>query len=181
VKGVDTNGAGSLAARASARREALLSAHSTIMEVPGYEGILAVEYRAMDYAEGRKIGAKHERQRDEATRELYTAADQLIAASINSFDLTEGQPRELNLSWGLALAKMLGVDAEGMTARQATMACFARDTLLTRHWAEYIEWLSSAETDVDEEQAADFRSTISPSSPTTPPSSASPSTPSLST
>lgn len=153
------NGSASLQARAEARREALLQRQTTIIEVPGYEGILAMEYRAMTYAEGRKINARHERQRDEATRELYVAADQLIAASVNAHELTEGKNEStpLEVGWGVALARMLGVEvAEGTTVRQAMMGCFARDTFLTRHWADYVEWLSSAEADVDEEQRADF-------------------------
>lgn len=152
-----SNGSGSLQARAAARRDALLKRQTTIMEVPGYEGILAVEYRAITYAEGRKIATRHERQRDEATREVYVAADQLIAASVNAYELQEGKEgKELGVGWGLALAKMLGVDTTDMTIRQATLACFARDTFLTRHWSDYVEWLSSAEADVDEEQRADF-------------------------
>jgi len=156
---MESNGAGSLQARAQARREVLLDRQTTRLEVPGYEGILEVEYRAMTYAEGRKINARHERQRDEATREIYTAADQLIAASVNAYEITPEGAKELNVGWGPALAKMLGIDVEGLTVRQAVLACFTRDTFLTRHWAEYVEWLSSAEADVDEEQAADFSPT----------------------
>jgi len=156
---VDTNGAGSLAARAQARREALLDQQTTIIEVPGFEGILAMEYRAMSYGEGRKINQRHERQRDDATRELYVAADQLIAASVNALELDGTEATPLDLRWGAELAQRLGIDVEGMTARQAMMACFVRDTFLTRHWADYIEWLSTATADVDEEQAQDFQVT----------------------
>jgi hypothetical protein len=158
---MSTNGSASLQARAQARREALLDRQTTIIEVPGYEGILAMEYRAMPYAEGRKINARHERQRDEATRELYVAADQLIAASVNAHELSDdGTTKPLEVGWGAPLARMLGVEVDDTTTvRQAMMACFARDTFLTRHWAEYIEWLSSAEGDADEEQRADFQVT----------------------
>ena len=44
---MESNGAGSLQARAQARREVLLDRQTTRLEVPGYEGILEVEYRAM--------------------------------------------------------------------------------------------------------------------------------------
>lgn len=166
---MDTNGTGSLAARAKARREALLDQHSTTIEVPGYEGVLAVEYRALGYAETRKIAARHQRQSDEATQELYIASDQLIAASINAYELhDDGTREELGVGWGLGLASMLGVDTDGLTPRQAMFGCFARDVFVTRHWADYIEWLSSAQADVDEVQRADFQPMTSPSSPTTP-------------
>lgn len=156
-----SNGAGSLQARARHRRDRLLKHKTTIIEVPGYEGILAVEYRAISYQEGRKIAARQERQSDEALRELYIAADQLIAASVNAYEVTDdGDQKPLNMGWGVALARMLGVDIyEGMTLRQAVMACFVRDTFLTRHWAEYTEWLGSAQVDADEEQRQDFGGT----------------------
>lgn len=161
----DTNGRGSLAERAKARRDQLLDRQTVTLEVPGYEGILEVEYRALSYSESRKIVARHQRQRDDAVRELYIAADQLIAASINAYEITGDETRKaLECGWGLQLARMLGVEvSEGTTARQAIFKCFARETLLSAHYIEYTEWLSSADAEADQEQRVDFQQTTSSS------------------
>lgn len=158
IEGVDRN---SLAARAQRRREDLLNRQTTVLEVPGYEGVLAVEYRALSYAEIRRISRRNERVSDESTRELYVGADTLMAASVNSYELLEdGNRKELEMGWGVTLARALGVEIpDTMTARQALFACFPRDMLMTAHVLEYGEWLSSAEGDVDEEQRRDFPAT----------------------
>jgi hypothetical protein len=75
----------SLAERARERRRQLETRHTTVLEPPGYEGLLAVEYRVITYGDVRKITQRHERIQDDATRELYSAADHLIMASINSW------------------------------------------------------------------------------------------------
>ena len=155
---MDANGAGSLAARARTRRDHLLERKTTTIEVPGYDGILSVEYRAITYSEGRRIAGRHERQSDDAIRELYIACDQLMTASVNAYELSdEAEPRSLNTGWGVPLAQMLGIEVfDTMTPRQAMIACFARDVFITRHWAEYTEWLSGAQIEADEEQRQDF-------------------------
>jgi hypothetical protein len=160
---------GSLAARATARRQEISERKSLVLEVPGYEGLLAVEYRALAYHEGRKIAARHQRQHDDAVREIYIAADQLIRASVNSYELREdGTSIELGIGWGRELAERLGIKIhDTTTARQAVLACFPSDVLLTRHFVEYGEWLQDTQSDVDDEQRADFLPTASPTSRTT--------------
>lgn len=155
----------SLAARASHRREMLLEQHSIVLEVPGYEGVLAVEYRAVGYPESKRIHERLRRIRDEAERELYVAADHLLVASTNSFEMSEHGSRELGHGWGLELARELGIEiGEGMSARQAVLACFPREQLLLTHfYVDYSEWLSGATLEVDSEQARDFPGTTSPS------------------
>lgn len=154
---------GSLSARAAQRRKTLSEERSSIIEVPGYEGILAVEYRALSYSEARKVVARHERVKDEATRDLYIAADHLIRASVNSYELVDGdveKRRELGHGWSLSLARELGIEVdETMTVRQAVLACFPRDTLLGAHYADYSGWLNNIEQEIDEEQRKDFHKT----------------------
>jgi len=160
---------GSLASRAAGRRQEISERKAVVLEVPGYEGVLAVEYRALTYSEGRKIAARHQRQSDDAVRELYTAVDQLIRASVNSYELLEdGSKRELGVGWGRDLAMMLGVEIyDQTTARQAVLASFANDVLMTRHYIDYSEWLQNVQEEIDEEQRVDFPRTTSQDSPTT--------------
>lgn len=154
----------SMAERAEQRRRHLLSQNTETFDVPGYIGILRVEYRAMDYKELRKIAARHQRVKDDADQELYIAADTLIAASENSFEVLPGEKegeervRELGLTWGLSLARELGVTTPGDTARQAVFAVFPQKTWLTQHYTDYTDWLRGIGVQVDEEQSAEFRS-----------------------
>jgi len=166
---------GSLAERAAARRQQLLERTTTILDVPGYEGILQMEYRALSYAEIRRIGSRNGRISDDAAREQATSADMLIMASEQAYELDPETPddfskrKALGMGWGVPLARNLGVQvSETMTVRQAVMACFAHDTWLVQHYREWDTWASEAQIDVDEEQRLDFSRTTSPSSPTTP-------------
>jgi hypothetical protein len=141
------------------------------LEVPGYEGILSMSYRALSYPEGRRIQQRNHRISDDAARELASAADGLIMASLEAFEHDEktGELKGLGMAWGIQLARNLGVEVfETMTIRQAVMGCFAYDIWLMNHWNEYSVWAGTAQIDVDEDQRLDFSPTSSPSSPTTP-------------
>jgi len=150
---------GSMAERARAMRENMLSRKTVVMEVAGYEGMLAVEYRGLGYAEARTMASRLERVSDETQRDLYFRADQMIAASVNAFDIRSDPKRELGFGWGIALAAELGVDkAEELTPRQAVLACFPGDYQykLVEHTIELGEWFRGASNDVDLWQAQDF-------------------------
>lgn len=147
-----------LADRARVRRQALMDQRTVRLEVPMYEGIVAVEYQALGYAQQRRISERVRNVKDDAERELYIAADQLLTASINSYEmLPEGGVNELGVGWGVTLAKFLGVEnAEDMTPRQAMLSCFPREQLMIVHFAEYTDWLAGALLEVDDEQRPDF-------------------------
>ena len=53
-----------------------------MFDVPGFEGIVKVELQVLGYRKMTDIGMGHVRQRDDALRALYTAADQLLAATV---------------------------------------------------------------------------------------------------
>ncbi len=157
VESNHTGPSSTLAERARARREKLVNQQTIVLEVPSYEGILAVEYRALDYFESRRIGDRLNRIKDEGERDLYLACDTLIAASINAFELGQENVRELGVGWGQQLAKHLGVDvADDATARQAVLSCFPRSQSAVVAFAEYTDWLTGALVDVDDEQRPDF-------------------------
>jgi hypothetical protein len=120
--------------------------------------VLAVEYRAVSYQESKRIQERLARVKDEAEKEIYAAADHLLLASFNAYDLTCSPVREIGFGWGIGLAKAMEVEiSEGMTPRQALLACFPREQLLLTHfYNDYSDWLSGATVDVDEEQVRDF-------------------------
>jgi hypothetical protein len=154
---------GSLAARARTLRQQRLANQTITIEAPGLlAGILAIEYRATSYAESKRIATRHERQQDLAVRDLYMAADHLLLASVNAFEINErGETqRELGFGWGISLAQALDVKlSEAATARQALMAIvedYASDVQLVTHYNVYTEWLGGAFQEVDEQQQVDF-------------------------
>ena len=151
---------GSLAARAKARRQQLLERNTVILEPGEYEGIIAIEYRAISYEETRRIGERLNRITNAAERDLYLACDALIAACVQTYEIdTKGRRNELNAPLGVPLAIALGVEGVAeLSPRQAMLGTFTDHIRLMVHYAEYNEWLAGAQVDVDEEQAADFRS-----------------------
>jgi hypothetical protein len=157
---VTQNGAptGSMAERARALRTEFLLRETVVIEVAGYEGILAVEYRGLDWSEARKLANRNERV-GEDIRELYSAADQMITASVNAYDVGVEPKRELGFGWGIELAKHLGVErADELTARQAVLACFPGryQFKLAQHANELGDWFLGNMTDTDSWQAQDF-------------------------
>jgi hypothetical protein len=53
-----------------------------VFEVPGFESIIKVELRVLGYKKTTDVAIQHVRQRDDSLRALYTAADQLLAATV---------------------------------------------------------------------------------------------------
>ena len=51
-------------------------------DVPGFEGIVKVELQVLGYRRMTDLAMGHVRQRDDSLRALYTAADQLLAATV---------------------------------------------------------------------------------------------------
>ena len=156
---VDNNS--SLQSRISERRRVLQSQRTTIIDVPGYEGILAAEYRVLPWQIIRKNVAKHEKQRDPGLRELYIAADGLIMACENLHEVNpDGTKRPLGVVWGLAAAEKLGIAlTPTTTVRQALLEIFGVDSRIVGHYADLVTWQQGMNQEVDEELARDFTTT----------------------
>jgi hypothetical protein len=149
----------SLAQRVNQRRAELQSQRTVTLDVPGYVGILAAEYRLLTWPTIRKIAHRHRKVRDEGVRELYVASDTLLLACEQVFEVKEnGLSRPLGLKWGPELAVKLGVDnlPEASTNRQALIAIFDVDSRIVGHYSEYVEWQQGEGVEVDQEVVADF-------------------------
>jgi hypothetical protein len=155
------DGDSSLRARIEARRKARQSQTTTTIDVPGYEGILAAEYRVLPWQTIRKNVTRHERQRDEGLREIYVAADGLLMACENLWEIKPDDTKvSLDVVWGIAAAQKLGIEVTpGMTARQALMAIFEVDSRIVGHYSELVSWQQGENQELDEELARDFTTT----------------------
>jgi hypothetical protein len=77
----------SLAERMRSRRETLERNATRTWDLPGYEGILAVKYRAIGYQALRKIVHRHAELDDEGLMELYVACDTLMTATDEVYEI----------------------------------------------------------------------------------------------
>lgn len=150
----------SLEARMARRRTALESATTERFAIPGYESVVEVELRMLDYRHTRRIGKRHERVRQEEVRELYIAADSIIDATVAFFEVhgMEAEDEPTNVSWvSLARSAVPSLDAN-TTPRQAILALLDGQRLahLADDWSK---WMRSERGDVDDEQAEVFRRT----------------------
>lgn len=136
-------GGGSLKDRLQARRSELQRQTTEDFDVPGYEGVLVARYQLLDYKTLRGIISRSDKVPDPALQELNVMADTLIHACVDLLEYrSDGQHVPLGYRWGARAADALfGVaGADGLTARQATIASFPRDTLLMRHGVEVSQW-----------------------------------------
>ena len=147
---------GSLAARMATRSEELEKQTSERFPIPGWEDILEVELRALGYRALRQALTRNERVRDEATRELYTVADQLLMATVGFWEVPQngGQPRQMDETWE-SLAKRLPNCPDGATPRQALLFLVGDKRLhfLAQDWGE---WAKTVDKQVHDEVQADF-------------------------
>lgn len=147
---------GSLAARMARRGEQLQNQRTEMFEVPGWEDILAVELRMLGYEESRKIGRRLSKVRDVAMQELYSFADQIIAATEGFFEVVDGQRRPVDRTWmQLAREGVARPLPEDLTPRQAIIALLGdrRVAYLFNSWEE---WMQGERPEVDEEVMRDF-------------------------
>lgn len=148
----------SLAARMQQRSAELEKQTSEKFPIPGYEGILEVELRALGYKTIRRVQKRNERVRDEGLREIYTMADQLLMATVGFHEvLPDGTNKSISDDW-ISLAKRLPNCPEAPSPRQALLFVVTdkRIAFLIQEWGE---WSKSVRSDLDEEVVQDFVTT----------------------
>ena len=146
----------SLAERMAARSEQLSKQTTGRFPLPGWEDILEVELRALGYKALRRSLTANERIRDEATREIYAMADQVLTATVAFWEVPAngGEPRQLDDTWQ-SLAGRLPDCPDGATPRQALLFLVGdkRIHFLIQEWGE---WAKNADKQVEDEVQQDF-------------------------
>jgi hypothetical protein len=151
----------------AARREQIESQTTVVLELPGYEGILGVEFRALGWQRIRQSMARHRKIKDEGLKEMYAAADTLIAAREETYELNpEVSTTTVEIDEQEVPARPLGETfkdlsiraglrvTESTTERQAVFGLLHRDARLMDLYRAWEEWLKGV--DFDEELAEDF-------------------------
>jgi hypothetical protein len=155
-----TNGRppGSLAERMAHRAGELEQTVSAIFPIPTWEEVLAVELRLVGWESLRRVAQKHERQRVDAIKELYVAADQILVATEGFFEIAESQRTRIESTWQ-ELARLTGRKLpEDLTPRRALISLVG-DTNVAILWADWQQWMTTRRPDVDEEVGKDFGTT----------------------
>jgi hypothetical protein len=150
----DVREVGSLGSRMQQRAAEIEQATSERFPVPGWESILEVELALVSWERLRRVVTKYERlNRQPAMQELYTAADQILLATLNFYEVPEqGGPPKLreDHDW-VSLARATGKPLpDDLTPRMAVIhLCSDVGTLaLLRDWGE---WMQTRRGEVDKE------------------------------
>lgn len=153
------NGAGSLAARMKRRGKELESQRTEVFEVPGWEEILAVELRLLGYDESRRIGRRLDKLRNEDMQELYSYADQLVAATEGFYEVDGDRRAPIDKTWmDLARAAAATKLPEDLTPRQAIISLLG-DRRVFYLFTDFEQWMRGERREVDEEVVRDFGTT----------------------
>jgi hypothetical protein len=154
-----TTGIGaSLGDRMAARARELDDQATERIPLPGYVDMLELELRSLGWDTVRRVTSRHERRRDPAIRDLYTAADMLLAATV-AFHEVGGVP--LQSGW-VDLARNVRPNLpEDVTPRQAVLSLLRADrtTAVIDLWNEWSEWNNAARVTLGEELDEDFTTT----------------------
>jgi len=120
--------------------------------IPGYSGRLWGTFRALDdYTDVRGIVAGLDRVSDDATKELYIAADTIIKSCVGVYALMDGEKHELPYGMGIGLADYLGQQVD--TDRQAVFALFPGTLAVMGLLADLDAWFKDADAKSAEETA----------------------------
>lgn len=158
--------AGGLLENLRRRRESLAADATTLLDVPGYGGLLTVRYRTLDAKAIKQIGKRAESagrlSGDEATAELNGGVDQIAASCVEVLVRDQetgalspidpsGEPRRFDRR----LAELLGFEAEN--GRQVVYGVFGPDMHIMGTVKELTEWQTGASREVDEALAGESR------------------------
>jgi hypothetical protein len=157
----------SLSARMAARQEQLAKETTEKFDVPGWEGVLAVELRRVGYKRTKKIQSRNDRIRDEGDRDLANIADIIGWATVALYEVKGSDPQtgeavyeQLDDTW-IDLARRLedAPDMDGDTGlRRAILFICGGDKRLHFLAQQFGEWEKSGGADTREEMR-DFSTT----------------------
>lgn len=152
--------AGSLIDRMQQRREFLDRQHTIKLALPGYEGVLKVELKTVDWATLRKIAIRHENIDDQVTQELYQGADEVMTATVQFFEVNpDGSENPLPGETYTTLARRVGRADASTTPRQAILALL-RDMDLMLLCNAWRQWNALIRDEVMEALKQDFGTTL---------------------
>jgi hypothetical protein len=153
---------GSLRDRMRVRAQDMDASRTERFPVPGWAHVLEVEFSTLGWGSVRRVTERHVRLRDPATRELYTAADTLLAATVGFWEVDDsGNRAPVETSWVNLVRGVNERFPENGTPRQALLALLLADrtTRVMDLWGDWNDWNNAERTTVGEELGEDFEMT----------------------
>jgi hypothetical protein len=144
----------SVVGRLRERRVELAQGRTKLMEVPGFNGDLIAEYRALTWQELQDVGKRVRKEfTTEGDRILYGAVDMLIAACTQILINVNGKMKplseeELPIRFDGELAEALGFKAS--TAREALQGAFNNDLAIVSTAMSLTQWMEGERQEVDQ-------------------------------
>lgn len=134
--------------------------HTIILPVPGFEDILAVQYRALSVREMFAIETRVTKTiKDEYEQNLFGAADKLINACERIVEPTSDPDtfNDTGYQWGTKAARELfnRTLPEPSTARQALLSIFREEESLFAHFTAYEEQRAAVRKRLDSDLAGE--------------------------
>lgn len=157
---------GSLRSRMRARTQELEQQRTEIFPVPGYAELLAVELMPLGWERMQKIRERIAEMRDPsitpAMKQLYVAADELIAATVKFYEINDdGGRREIDDTWKSLAEAGIENFPQDASARQAVLALINKPSapLLMPFYHQWGEWMTSERVSITDEVGRDFETT----------------------
>lgn len=149
--------AGSFEARMQQRRVEREQRTTELFEPPGFEDLFRVEMQVLGYRQLADLSLKHQRQRDDAMRSLYLAADQVLAATV-AFHLVkdDGSLDVIDDASWLAIARRMYPELDQMTRPRVALIRLLEAAGVLALNNEWYDWNTRGNTQVDRELGLDF-------------------------
>lgn len=148
----------SLSDRMEARAAELQGEQTETFDLPGWEGIIAIELKSLGYGAIRTIQKRNERERNATMREVYNMADQIIAATMGFKEVKGSEETPIEDSW-ITLAQRRKDCPDGATPRIALLFLLDGDKRVHYLYTQWIAWASGITADIEEEVGRDFSRT----------------------
>jgi hypothetical protein len=149
----------SLRARMQRRAEELAAERTQKWPIPRFGEFLEVELRPLSWDLIRKIADHHARVKSSAQRELLTATDHLLRATVGFFDVSGDEEKPLpDETWqGLAVYAFPDLPQDGGPRMAMIRMCEAKQVMWL--WNEWMEWQKEEQPEIDKALFEDFEKT----------------------
>jgi DNA-binding PucR family transcriptional regulator len=133
---------------------------SEMFDPLGFEGLFKVEMQVLGYRRMADIALHHQRQRDDALRQLYIAADQVIAATV-AFHMVDDDgaldPID-DASW-LSIAQRMYPELDEATRPRVALIRLLEAPAVLALNNEWYAWNTRGNAEVERELGADLSGT----------------------
>jgi len=157
VDGLSNDGA--FESRLQERRKQREQRKTEQFDPPGFEDLFKVEMQVVGYKRLADIALRHQRVRDDANRNLYIAADQLLAATVGFYKVEGERLVEAeNMTW-MSLAQAFDPNLDAMVKPRQAMIRLLEGAGVVELHGDWYTWNTRGNAQVERELETDFQTT----------------------